>query len=55
VLLALAAVDNEEVAALGTFIALVVRSTSNSALLIIYHYSIQNLTIVFPCIYQNLC
>jgi hypothetical protein len=44
---ALAALDNEEVADLSNAIALVVRSTSNSILLIIYYYfPIQNLTIV---------
>jgi hypothetical protein len=46
-MLALAALDNGEEADLGSFIALVVRSASNSVLLIIYYYfPIQNLTIV---------
>ena len=55
---ALAALDNEEVADLSNAIALVVRSTSNSILLIIYYYfPIQNLTIVsiffkFVYVYQ---
>jgi len=46
-MLALVALDNGEEADLGSFIALVVRSASNSVLLIIYYYfPIQNLTIV---------